>query len=180
MRERWTRDQKIAAASVVVGVIGASASFAKPIADALGPLYSVIQPFLFLIIGAFIGFSLTRMLDNRQKASAIESAVAEKQAVIDRLMNRREYARMTFRGLSYAELEKVREIAQAKSAPYMSLSDAAVAGLIKSGVLEVADDSTYVPPDSFQVRLKGSFRSLALEFSDVLDEVIKEIEDMGR
>ena len=134
----------------------------------------------FLAVGAVAGALTGARIAIKRERRKMDEELAEKQAVIDRLMNRREYARMTFRGLSYAELEKVREVSRAKRTPFMSLSDAAVVGLIKSGVLEIADDSTYAPPDCYQVRLKESFRALTVEFSDVLDEVIGEIEAMDK
>lgn len=68
--ERWTRDQKIAAVSAGAGVAGIVVNFIKPITDAIGPYYWVVQPFVFIALGAFIGYSVTRMLDNK-KISAI-------------------------------------------------------------------------------------------------------------
>lgn len=75
--EKWTRDQKLSAVSIAIGAVGTAANFIKPLTDAIGPVYWIIQPFLFLGIGLFIGYSVTRMLENQK--------LAEKDAEIERV-----------------------------------------------------------------------------------------------
>lgn len=60
--EKWTRDQKIAAFAALGSAAGVIANFVKPITDAIGPYYWIAQPFLFLGLGAFLGWAVTRSL----------------------------------------------------------------------------------------------------------------------
>lgn len=70
--EKWTRDQKLSAVSIAIGAVGTAANFIKPLTDAIGPVYWIIQPFLFLGIGLFIGYAITKMLCNKQLAAKDE------------------------------------------------------------------------------------------------------------
>lgn len=78
--DRWTRDQKIAAVAAAAGVAGVVVNFVKPITDAIGPYYWLLQPFLFLGLGAFMGFSAARALDGRRLAE-MEKTKREHEAL---------------------------------------------------------------------------------------------------
>lgn len=97
--ERWTRDQKLSAAASVVGVVGIAANFIDPITEAVGPVWWVISPFALMGIGAFIGFSFTRMLDNkRARDLEARNEAAEREcnrllAKLDETRRERDYAR---------------------------------------------------------------------------------------
>ena len=78
--DRWTRDQKIAAVAAAAGVAGVVVNFIKPITDAIGPYYWVAQPFLFLGLGAFMGFSAARALDGKRLAE-LEKTKQEHEAL---------------------------------------------------------------------------------------------------
>lgn len=66
--DRWTRDQKIAAVAAAASVAGVVANFIKPVTDMIGPYYWMVQPFLFLGLGAFMGFSAARALSGKRLA----------------------------------------------------------------------------------------------------------------
>ena len=95
--DRWTRDQKLSAAAIAIGAVGTTANFIKPITDAIGPFYWIIQPFLFLGMGLFIGYAVTRMLYNKKigkKVEECEMAVAAMEAEMEKL--RRDCERRVF------------------------------------------------------------------------------------
>lgn len=95
--DRWTRDQKLSAVSIAIGTVGTTANFIQPITDAIGPFYWIIQPFLFLGMGLFIGYAVTRMLYNKKigkKDEEREMAVAAKDAEIEKI--RRDCERRVF------------------------------------------------------------------------------------
>lgn len=85
--ERWTRDQKIAAVSAGAGVAGIVVNFIKPITDAIGPYYWVVQPFVFIALGAFIGYSVTRMLDNKKLAAIREEHESPARRIREKAAN---------------------------------------------------------------------------------------------
>lgn len=99
---KWTRDQRIAAIAAGAGVVGTAVNFIRPVTDALGPYYWVAQPFLFIGLGAFIGFSAARALDSRRLTSLetelerrptqgqvaeLEARLSEVAATIDRAVS---------------------------------------------------------------------------------------------
>lgn len=92
---------------------------------------------------------------------------------LDRLLNRREIAKMRLRGLSPKELGIVRRLMSQSGEVYLKVNDASVRNLSQQGAIRI-DTETYCPPDMYPFTLEGSFRSLLIEFPGVLDEVIGE------
>lgn len=75
--EKWTRDQKIAAFAAFSSTAGVIANFVKPITDAIGPNYWIAQPFLFLGLGVFLGWAVTRALSNK-KLDALNKELSQR------------------------------------------------------------------------------------------------------
>ncbi len=175
--EKWTRDQKLSAVSIAVGAVGTTANFIKPITDAIGPFYWIIQPFLFLGIGLFIGYAVTRMLYNQKIAKAVDAATKPLQEQVDSLMNREQFALMRLRGLSLKELGIVRKFMAQGGEVYLKADDASVRKLADSGMVRINTD-TYCPPDLFPFTLDDSLRSLLVEFPDTLDRAMAEAESV--
>ena len=175
LKENWHKVAEMFIA--IVGTVGVARYWTDFISMCERyPLQAFSVAVLAFAAGAAAGWAVCA----KAKMHELESELAEKQAKIDRLMNRRELARIEFRGLSYSELKIAKQIALAKNPPFLSISDPSVVGLFKSGLATIADDSTYAPPDSFPIKLKEAFRSRAVEFMDVLDEVMNEIDEKSR
>lgn len=176
----WLKDNWHKAADVLIAIIGA-VGVTRYWSDFVSMCERYpLQAFSIAVLAFAAGLAAGWMVCAISKRRELESVISAKQAEIDKLMNRRELARVEFRGLSYSELRIVKQIALAKRPPFLSISDPSVVGLFKSGVATIADDSTYSPPDSYPVKLKEAFRSRAIEFMDVLDEVMSEIDEKSK
>lgn len=182
--ERWTREQKISAVAACAAVAGVTVNFIGPITDAIGPVYWVAQPFLLTGIGAFLGFSVAKMLDkvklsakDAEIAAAVDAATKPLQERIDRLVNRRVLALARLRGLSLKELGIIRKFLTQDGPVLLKLDDASVRKLSDTGAIRINTD-TYSPPDLFPFTLDDSLRSLLVEFPDALDKAIAEAESV--
>lgn len=81
--EKWTRDQKIAAVASAAAVVSVTFSLFAPMANADGPLYTILNTAASMGIGVFLGYALTRMLYNQklaEKDAEIERVKAERTA----------------------------------------------------------------------------------------------------
>lgn len=93
MKEKWTRSDSWAAASLVVAVAFGIADHSGAILGALGPAWHIVQPFAVFAVGALVGFAVSNAINHRKIAvlskrptqEQMDEAIAAKEAEIAEL-----------------------------------------------------------------------------------------------
>lgn len=79
MREKWTRGDFLAAASLAVAVSFGLADHSGAILEALGPVWHTVQPFVIFAVGVFVGFAVSNAINHR-KMRALEQRPTRERA----------------------------------------------------------------------------------------------------
>lgn len=123
MKEKWTRSDVIALASLVFMVVFEIVDHMGLIMDLVGPLWTVAQPFVVFALGAVFGFALSSSIRARKAASGMAVGASASAFAITKDENRPE---SVLADLSPAELRLLLRVYD-KSQVYVGSENLAIA-----------------------------------------------------